>query len=138
MVQLKRCNPSMVWQTLYAIAGRNASSGKYVIAVDEDIDINDMESVIWAMSYRSQPDRDTKMLGNRAIGLDPSGLPPQTEMRDMTKQANFGSLMLIDATRKWNYPPVSLPAKPYMERAKEIWETAAAAQAHPARAVARL
>jgi 4-hydroxy-3-polyprenylbenzoate decarboxylase len=30
--------------------------------------------------------------------------------------------MLIDATRKWAYPPVSLPAKPYMERAKEIWE----------------
>ena len=43
VVKLKRCNPSMVWQTLYAIAGRNASSGKYIIAVDEDIDIDDME-----------------------------------------------------------------------------------------------
>ena len=122
VVKLKRCNPSMVWQTLYAIAGRNASSGKYIIAVDEDIDIDDMESVIWAMSYRSQPDRDTKILGNRAIGLDPSGLAPQSQIRDMTKQENFGSMMLIDATRKWAYPPVSLPAKPYMERAREIWE----------------
>ena len=122
VVQLKRCNPSMVWQTLYAIAGRNASSGKIVIAVDEDIDPNDMESIIWALSYRMQPDRDMKVLGDRAIGLDPSGLPPQKELRNMTQQANFGSMVLIDATRKWNYPPVSLPAKQYMERAKEMWE----------------
>jgi 4-hydroxy-3-polyprenylbenzoate decarboxylase len=30
--------------------------------------------------------------------------------------------MLIDATRKWEYPPVSLPKKEFMERAKRIWE----------------
>jgi 4-hydroxy-3-polyprenylbenzoate decarboxylase len=30
--------------------------------------------------------------------------------------------MLIDATRKWDYPPVSLPKKEYMERAKQLWE----------------
>jgi 4-hydroxy-3-polyprenylbenzoate decarboxylase len=122
VVKLKRANPSIVWQALYAIAGRNASSGKIIIAVDEDIDPNDLESVVWALSYRMQPDRDMKVLGNRAIGLDPSGLPPVTQMRDMTQQANFGSMVLIDATRKWAYPPVSLPAKQYMERAKEIWE----------------
>ena len=29
---------------------------------------------------------------------------------------------MIDATRKWPYPPVALPAKKYMEAAKEIWE----------------
>jgi 4-hydroxy-3-polyprenylbenzoate decarboxylase len=29
---------------------------------------------------------------------------------------------LIDATRPWPYPPVSLPRKEFMERAKEIWE----------------
>jgi 4-hydroxy-3-polyprenylbenzoate decarboxylase len=28
---------------------------------------------------------------------------------------------LIDATRKWAYPPVGLPKKEYMERAIEIW-----------------
>ncbi len=30
--------------------------------------------------------------------------------------------MLIDATRKWNYPPVSLPRREFMERAMQIWE----------------
>ena len=30
--------------------------------------------------------------------------------------------MLIDATMKWDYPPVSLPKKEFMERARQIWE----------------
>jgi 4-hydroxy-3-polyprenylbenzoate decarboxylase len=29
---------------------------------------------------------------------------------------------MIDATRKWPYPPVALPAKKYMEEARKIWE----------------
>jgi 4-hydroxy-3-polyprenylbenzoate decarboxylase len=29
---------------------------------------------------------------------------------------------MIDATRKWPYPPVALPGKKYMEEAKKIWE----------------
>jgi 4-hydroxy-3-polyprenylbenzoate decarboxylase len=32
------------------------------------------------------------------------------------------SALLIDATRPWPYPPVSLPRKEFMERAKAIWE----------------
>ncbi len=30
--------------------------------------------------------------------------------------------MLVDATRKWPYTPVSLPKRQYMEKAKKIWE----------------
>jgi hypothetical protein len=33
--------------------------------------------------------------------------------------------MLIDATTKWHYPPVSLPQKEFMERARQIWEQSA-------------
>ncbi len=32
------------------------------------------------------------------------------------------SAMLIDATRKWPYTPVSLPKREYMERARALWE----------------
>ncbi len=35
---------------------------------------------------------------------------------------NGASALLIDATRKWNYVPVSLPSKEYMEKARIIWE----------------
>jgi 4-hydroxy-3-polyprenylbenzoate decarboxylase len=31
-------------------------------------------------------------------------------------------MMLVDATRKWAYPPVSLPRREYMERAQELWQ----------------
>ena len=30
--------------------------------------------------------------------------------------------MLIDATLKYDLPPVALPTKEFMERAKELWE----------------
>jgi 4-hydroxy-3-polyprenylbenzoate decarboxylase len=29
---------------------------------------------------------------------------------------------MMDATRKWPYPPVALPAKQYMEAAKQKWK----------------
>jgi 4-hydroxy-3-polyprenylbenzoate decarboxylase len=32
------------------------------------------------------------------------------------------SSLLIDATRKADFPPLSLPAKGFMERARAIWE----------------
>ena len=35
---------------------------------------------------------------------------------------NCESSLLIDATRKADFPPLSLPKKEYMVRAREIWE----------------
>ncbi len=43
--------------------------------------------------------------------------------RDPSKEMQVkGSRLLIDATRKWRYPPVSLPTKPFMEAALRIWQ----------------
>ena len=53
--------------------------------------------------------------------LDPSVGAP-TELRSAYPPPSGGSAMLIDATTKWDYPPLSLPKKPFMERAKQIWE----------------
>lgn len=123
VVQMRRCNPAIAWQALYAIAGRNAMVGKTVIAVDEDIDIDDMEAVVWALSYRMQPEGDMHVLPHRSVGLDPSGIPPADGATgDNTVQRHFGSAVLINAMRKWDYPPVSLPAKEHMENARVIWE----------------
>jgi hypothetical protein len=94
-----------------------------VIAVDEDIDLHDPEAVIWALSYRMQPEKDTKIIGGRSVGLDPSGNPPFAGEIDVsTVQRYFGSTILINAMRPWDYTPVSLPAKQYMENARKIWE----------------
>jgi hypothetical protein len=32
------------------------------------------------------------------------------------------STLLVDATLKADFPPVALPKRPFMERAREIWE----------------
>lgn len=132
VIKLKRCDLAKVWQALYAVLGRHTEPGKMIIAVDEDIDLGDLESVIWAMSYRMQPDKDMVILPeNRALALDPSGMPPVEEIMANVEQKQFGSTVLINATRKWDYPPVSLPAKPYMETARRIWEEIGLPQLKP-------
>jgi 3-polyprenyl-4-hydroxybenzoate decarboxylase len=96
---------------------------KYAIAVDHDVDVRDSELVIWALSFRVNPERDMKVQGGRSAGLDPSSGPTgsskgKMETADPTREY---FQVLIDATTKGAYPPVALPAKPYMERALEIW-----------------
>jgi len=119
VVSLKKTDTSQVWQVLNAAVALDAWMGKIIVAVDEDIDPRDMDSVIWALCYRMQPGRDIRMTHGKAAGLDPSALP-LTEKRQQHMQPS--SAILIDATRKWDYPPVALPKQEYMEQAKKIWE----------------
>ena len=60
------------------------------------------------MAYRSNPIEDVLVVANRAGGHGPKG--------------DANSTLLIDATSKHTMPPLALPTKPYMERAKAIWE----------------
>jgi 4-hydroxy-3-polyprenylbenzoate decarboxylase len=41
-----------------------------------------------------------------------------------TAAGHEASVLLIDATRKWAYPPASLPERRFMEEARALWETA--------------
>jgi len=90
--------------------------------VDEDIDPWDSESVNWALSFRFQPHRDMEIVRGRVAGLDPSGAPSDSRDARYPNPPQGGSAILIDATRKFPYPPVALPNKNYMEKAKALWE----------------
>ena len=46
---------SEVWRALYGTLTLQGAVGKFVIAVNEDIDPGNPDSVFWAMSYRCQP-----------------------------------------------------------------------------------
>ena len=93
---------------------------KILIAVDEDVDPRDADSVNWAMSYRMQPHRDVEIRDIQvSTALDYSLAPPEAR-GDL--DAMKASAVLIDATRKWSYPPTSLPAKQYMEKAQSLWQ----------------
>jgi hypothetical protein len=56
----------------------------------------------------------------KSPGLDPSAYPPGVPTH--VSRVSSTSALLINATRPWAYPPVSLPRKEFMENAKEIWE----------------
>jgi len=96
--------------------------GKIAIVVDEDINIYDLENVMWAVAFRSQPYRDVEIVDVPSFPLDPSAVAPGQPRGNVDgRLAPRSSGLLIDATMPWPYPPLSLPKREYMERAIEIW-----------------
>jgi len=101
-----------IWRALYGAIAWNRAAGKYVIAVNDDIDPDDANALLWAMSYRANPALDIQILQHRDQGHGPRS------KRNRGEDAS----VLIDATMKEPFPPISLPKREYMERAKAIWE----------------
>ena len=123
VVQMDKIHNSHAWQVLNSAAGYDPGHGKIFVVVDKDIDPHDPESVNWAICYRMQPHRDMRVVPGRVYALDPSSAPPGASREERHYPFPTGtSGILIDATRKWAYPPVSLPAREYMEKARSIWE----------------
>jgi 4-hydroxy-3-polyprenylbenzoate decarboxylase len=115
-----------IWHALNTIMAVDPTWPKVVIAVDDDIDPHDLESVLFAVIDRCQPHRDIKIVQGRGAGLDESVAPrsvPRPERGYPTSLVGpqGASIMLVDATRKWAYPPVSLPRRDYMEHAQALW-----------------
>jgi 4-hydroxy-3-polyprenylbenzoate decarboxylase len=123
VVQIKKKHSSQPWQVLQAASGFDALVGKIIIVVDEDVDPRDPDSVNWALSFAMQPHRDVRIVTGKTPGLDPSAHPPHSSLQERSFPSPAGSsALLIDATRKWSYPPVGLPKKEYMDAALKIWE----------------
>jgi 4-hydroxy-3-polyprenylbenzoate decarboxylase len=113
ILQFARGTPtSEIWRGLQGALTLQAVVGKFVIAVDEDIDPDNADAVFWAMAYRCNPGRDTKVVPWR----DPGHGPRTSEAPEPD------SAMLIDATMKEAMPPLALPKRPYMENARALWE----------------
>ncbi len=64
---------------------------KFVVVVDEDIDIRNWEDVIWAITTRMDPIRDTVLIDNTPIDYLDFASPV----------SGLGSKMGMDATNKW-------------------------------------
>ncbi len=122
VIRMKKTNQAQVWQALHCMVGFHPATGKIVIAVDEDVNPRNMDAVLWALAFRMQPHRDMLVVRNRTPSMDPSAFPPGKELEISMEEIAGCSALLIDATRKWDYPPVSLPKREYMERARLLWE----------------
>ena len=107
-----------VWRALYGATSLRADCGKYVIAVNEDIDPDNGDAVFWSLGYRADPDKDVEILRHRDAGHGPKG-------KDGTRPED--STLLIDATLKREMPPLALPKRKYMERARLVGRTGSAA-----------
>ena len=103
---------SEIWRALYGAAFFKGDCGKITIAVDEDIDPDNADALLWALAYRANPAEDVQIVPHRGQGHGP-------------KREHGGeedATLLIDATMKGDMPPLALPKREYMERAKAIWE----------------
>ena len=115
-IRMRDPSPGQAWQALYAAAGYEPSMGKIIVAVDDDIETADPESLIWALAFRTQPRDDVRILESRLARLDPSlpAVPGEPVRAD-------ASAMLINATRSHPYPPTSLPSLDHMLAAQQLW-----------------
>jgi UbiD family decarboxylase len=101
-----------VWRALHGASALHRFAGKWIIAVDQDIDPENADALFWAMSYRCQPQHDLALLPHKDAGHGPRGPHDGGET----------AAVLINAMLKGTYAPVALPKREFMEEARAIWE----------------
>ncbi|MET7641460.1 UbiD family decarboxylase [Streptomyces sp. NPDC005438] len=94
-----------------------AYMNRYVVVVDEDIDPANLDEVIWAMSTRTDPERDIDVIG-RTWG---SKLDPMLQ----EGAAPFNSRAVVDACRPYerldSFPRVSESDPAYLREIADRW-----------------
>jgi 4-hydroxy-3-polyprenylbenzoate decarboxylase len=92
---------------------------KFVIVVDDDVDVRQWSEVIWAITTRVDPTRDTMLVDNTPIDYLDFASPV----------SGLGSKMGLDATNKWPGEtnrewgkPLTMCAE-VTARVEQIWQT---------------
>jgi len=112
-IQFARGAPeSEIWRALQGAASLHRFAGKWIIAVDEDISVDNADALLWAMSYRCQPQHDLHVVPYKDPGHGPRG----------PRDGGESAAVLINATLKGTFAPVALPKREFMENARTIWE----------------
>jgi 4-hydroxy-3-polyprenylbenzoate decarboxylase len=119
VVALEQRHPGHARQALMAAAALPAGAymGRYLVAVDADIDPTNIDDVLWAMGTRSDPARDTDLIKGAWGGpLDPAlgG-----------EGGGLNSRLLIDACRPYGAAPAHFRIAGYSAeeraRAEALW-----------------
>ena len=122
-VSIKQRYPGHARQAghLAAMCRSAAYAGKYVIVVDDDIDVSNLEELMWAVCTRSDPATSIDFIrGAWSTPLDPSIPPERKALGDFTN-----SRAIIDACRPFHwkdqYPIVNMPLPETARRTKEMF-----------------
>jgi UbiD family decarboxylase len=100
-----------------AMCHAGAYLGRYVIVVDEDVDVTDLNDVVWAMCTRSDPEQSMDIIKRAWSGpLDPI---------IKNERKGFNSRMIIDACRpfEWRneFPAVAEASVELMDKTRAKW-----------------
>jgi UbiD family decarboxylase len=118
-VSIRQRYPGHAQQVLMATAASSGAAymGKYIVVVDEDIDVFDLDAVLFAIFTRTDPSRSITLMDRCWSGpLDPAIHPDHK---------GFSSRALIDACRPWEwrdrFPEVHSVAPDLQEAVKAKW-----------------
>ncbi len=93
LVKIRKRYPGHAKRVMFGVWSflRQFMYTKWIIVVDEDIDIRDWKSIIWALTTRVDPQRDTVLVDNTPIDYLDFASPI----------SGLGSKIGLDATNKW-------------------------------------
>jgi 4-hydroxy-3-polyprenylbenzoate decarboxylase len=102
-----------------AMCHAGAYLGRFVIVVDDDIDVSDLDEVIWAMCTRCDPATSIDIINHAwSSALDPTIPPERRAAGDLTN-----SRAIIDACRPFHWKDQFQKVNaPTPEMKKEAWQ----------------
>jgi 4-hydroxy-3-polyprenylbenzoate decarboxylase len=102
-----------------AQCGGSAYASKYIVVTDEDVDVTNLEQLIWAMLMRTDPKESIQFItGSWDSPADPRLPPERRKAGDLTH-----SVAIIDACRPYywrdQFPPANTPSPEVTHKARE-------------------
>jgi 4-hydroxy-3-polyprenylbenzoate decarboxylase len=121
VVQIKKSYPGHARRVMFGIWSflRQFMYTKFIVVVDEDVNIRDWADVIWAITTRVDPTRDTLLVDSTPIDYLDFASPV----------SGLGSKMGLDATNKWSGEtsrewgrPMHMSAE-VTAKMEQVWQT---------------
>jgi 4-hydroxy-3-polyprenylbenzoate decarboxylase len=119
VISIKKAYPGHAKRVMFGLWSflRQFMYTKFIIVVDEDVDIRNWKEVVWALTTRMDPVRDTTLVDHTPIDYLDFASP----------ESGLGSKIGLDATDKW--PPetkrewgeVIRMDETVVERVSEMW-----------------
>ncbi len=121
VVQIRKAYPGHARRIMMGVWShlRQFMYTKFIVVVDEDVDIRDWREVIWAMTTRMDPARDTMLIEHTPIDYLDFASPV----------SGLGSKMGLDATNKWpgetsrEWGQTITMTPEVLERIRPVWES---------------